>query len=519
MAIGDVEAGIIQLNKPAQWFIDNADEILGNGQHAYLNDDSGDFKKGDGIRTIGSLPWIVNGAGAGTVQSVNSIGPDGLGNVQLDANDIGADPAGSAAAVDINLQDHVSNTNNPHSVTKTQVGLGNVDNTADTAKPVSTAQQTALNLKQSLSGKDATGGYVGLTLFKINFKNALNTITSFFTNANTAIRTYAFQNRDGIIADDTDLLTKQDKVTQVISGGVITIIPTNTARVAAATYYIVGSGNFSSTQTDFALTLSGAGAQRYVGFYGNTSGTITKVEGSESAYAAFPTQPANTALIGYVLVGDANVGTTPDLSGYMLKSDKATQADVLAGTNDSKYVTAYALQPLKYSGSFNLPLTYTGLWRGPLAMGPLIDINWGANLFFVPYIISAPHTVTQIRVPVTTGVASQNLRLGLYSDSFGRPLTLIEDSGNISAATSGEKSYTFTTPKALTGQVVWMAICVSSNSIALRYFFYGAIITERVAGAANGPCWSIPHTFGALPATIVNPLKQVATVDLEMLVQ
>lgn len=34
---------------------------------------------------------------------------------------------------------------------KTAVGLGNVDNTADTAKPVSTAQQTALNGKASLS--------------------------------------------------------------------------------------------------------------------------------------------------------------------------------------------------------------------------------------------------------------------------------------------------------------------------------------------------------------------------------
>jgi hypothetical protein len=42
---------------------------------------------------------------------------------------------------------HGSNTLNPHGVTKTQVGLSNVDNTSDASKPVSTAQQTALNLK------------------------------------------------------------------------------------------------------------------------------------------------------------------------------------------------------------------------------------------------------------------------------------------------------------------------------------------------------------------------------------
>ena len=57
--------------------------------------------------------------------------------------------------------------------------------------------------------KDATGGYAGLTLFKINFKNVANTFTSFFTNSNTAARTYTFPDRDGTIADNTDLATKQ----------------------------------------------------------------------------------------------------------------------------------------------------------------------------------------------------------------------------------------------------------------------------------------------------------------------
>jgi hypothetical protein len=50
-----------------------------------------------------------------------------------------------------NIQSHISSTSNPHTVTKAQVGLGSVDNTADTAKPVSTAQQTALDGKQPLA--------------------------------------------------------------------------------------------------------------------------------------------------------------------------------------------------------------------------------------------------------------------------------------------------------------------------------------------------------------------------------
>lgn len=40
---------------------------------------------------------------------------------------------------------HIANTNNPHQVTKEQVGLSNVDNTADIDKPISTATQSAID--------------------------------------------------------------------------------------------------------------------------------------------------------------------------------------------------------------------------------------------------------------------------------------------------------------------------------------------------------------------------------------
>jgi hypothetical protein len=50
--------------------------------------------------------------------------------------------------VENKVDDHIADTNNPHEVTKAQVGLSDVDNTSDMDKPVSNAQQTALNLKQ-----------------------------------------------------------------------------------------------------------------------------------------------------------------------------------------------------------------------------------------------------------------------------------------------------------------------------------------------------------------------------------
>lgn len=54
------------------------------------------------------------------------------------------------------IQPHMVNFSNPHSVTKAQVGLGNVDNTSDANKPISTATQTALDGKQPV-GTYATG--------------------------------------------------------------------------------------------------------------------------------------------------------------------------------------------------------------------------------------------------------------------------------------------------------------------------------------------------------------------------
>lgn len=48
-------------------------------------------------------------------------------------------------SIEQNLNSHISNQQNPHNVTKAQVGLGNVDNTSDMNKPISTATQSALD--------------------------------------------------------------------------------------------------------------------------------------------------------------------------------------------------------------------------------------------------------------------------------------------------------------------------------------------------------------------------------------
>lgn len=51
---------------------------------------------------------------------------------------------GDYEPANINIQSHISDTNNPHAVTKAQVGLSEVDNTSDIDKPVSDAAQTVI---------------------------------------------------------------------------------------------------------------------------------------------------------------------------------------------------------------------------------------------------------------------------------------------------------------------------------------------------------------------------------------
>lgn len=55
------------------------------------------------------------------------------------------------------LNAHITDYNNPHQVTKEQVGLGNVDNTSDLNKPISTATQNALDQKAPINSPIFTG--------------------------------------------------------------------------------------------------------------------------------------------------------------------------------------------------------------------------------------------------------------------------------------------------------------------------------------------------------------------------
>ena len=99
----------------------------------------------------------------------------------------------------------------PAGLVKGDVGLGNVDNTADASKPVSTATQTALDLKANLAGPALTGDTTAVNL-TVSGNLTVNGTTTNLNSTNLVV-----EDKNIILADvDTPTDTTAD-------GGGITI--------------------------------------------------------------------------------------------------------------------------------------------------------------------------------------------------------------------------------------------------------------------------------------------------------
>lgn len=106
------------------------------------------------------------------------------------------------------------------------------------------------NLKATLlaSLKDTSGGLAGLTLFKLNLRNAANTITSWFTNAATVARTWTFPDKDGTVAMTSDI-TDERAVVATLTNKTLTA-PVLTGNPIAPTAAL-GNNNTSIATTAF----------------------------------------------------------------------------------------------------------------------------------------------------------------------------------------------------------------------------------------------------------------------------
>ena len=127
-----------------------------------LFDESDDFFK---IGAVGSLeiiatrPWIISNYS--TSSHTHSL--DGLSNITVS----------NKQTNDLLKWNGTAWVNSV--IDKSFVGLSNVDNTSDVNKPVSTAQQTALDLKANLASPTFTGTVGGITKAMVGLSNVDNT--------------------------------------------------------------------------------------------------------------------------------------------------------------------------------------------------------------------------------------------------------------------------------------------------------------------------------------------------------
>ena len=174
-------ATIIQFRRGTAAAWTAANPILADGE-AGCENDTGKFKIGNGVTVWTSLPYSSGIQGA--TGATGAAGAQGIQGIQ-----------GIQGPVD---STHAARTDNPHVVTKSQVGLSSVNDTSDADKPVSTAQATADNLKINKAGGSANPftamPYIGTEAIKFSRSPmpiisglSLRAATSFFSPAIMAI--------------------------------------------------------------------------------------------------------------------------------------------------------------------------------------------------------------------------------------------------------------------------------------------------------------------------------------------
>lgn len=90
-------------------------------------------------------------------------------------------------------------------LTKASVGLANVENTSDANKPVSTAQQTALDLKANLASPAFTGTPTGITATHVGLGNVTNVAQTSVTGLTGTQSVAAFKTGLGLVKADVGL--------------------------------------------------------------------------------------------------------------------------------------------------------------------------------------------------------------------------------------------------------------------------------------------------------------------------
>jgi hypothetical protein len=185
----------------------------------------------DSTSTVDLAPYLDEDA-----RAISSGTIDGAGLVTFTRDDATTFTLDLSSLLDnTNLVTSVAGKTGVVTLVKGDVGLGNVDNTSDANKPISTATQTALDLKANLASPTFTGTVGGVSKGMVGLGNVDNT-----SDANKPVST----------AGQTALNLKYDASNP--AGYTSNVAANNATITLTAGNGLSGGGNFTTDQSGAA---------------------------------------------------------------------------------------------------------------------------------------------------------------------------------------------------------------------------------------------------------------------------
>jgi hypothetical protein len=338
----------------------------------------------DGLKANLASPTFT-----GTVSGITA-SMVGLGNVSntTDANK----PVSTAQQTALDLKANLASptfTGTVGGINRSMVGLGSVNNTSDASKPVSTAQQTALDLKANLANPSFTGTVSGITASMVGLGNVSNT-----TDANKPVST----------AQQTALNLKANLASPAFTGTVLlaagstTSAPLQLATGTSLTTPVFGSVEFDGTNL-FLTNNSASPTRKTLAF--TDAPTLTGVPLAPTAAAGTntgqiaTTQFVQSAIQGVVGAAPAALDTLNELA--------------VALNNDASYA-ATITNALSLKAPLASP-TFTGIttgtFSGPLTGNVTGNVTGSAGSFTGSLVgdVTGTQAATAISAATVTGKA------------------------------------------------------------------------------------------------------------------